>query len=145
MTESLPEGTLVIPAGKEHRSFILSTWVRSSWEDVKRTEPSLSYGVFIANEPKIAEKAFAKGYCYVLVSDEDHRVIISWACVETPVSGNPVVHWAYVPPEFRGERITTAVLKSVLGLDYGLLETSRDASCELAKRFIYNPYKRIQP
>jgi len=97
---------MISRAEKEHRAFVLSTWVRSAWQMVKKDVP---YETFMSYEPRLAELRFESGH--VWVDTEDGYSINGW------VAGDPdknLLFHVYVAPELRGFGLGTKLI-SVIG------------------------------
>jgi len=99
---------VITEAKREHRSFVLSTWVRS-YRDAFSKE--LQYDLIVKRESKFAEEAFDAGL--VFVDTSDGYSINGWVCgvYERP----SLLHWVYVPPELRGMGVASNLIKEILG------------------------------
>jgi hypothetical protein len=136
--ETLP----IRPMGPEHRSFVLSTWVKSYLPYAKRLE-GISKEVYLRCEPRTAERCTSLGITQVVTTPDDAYTVLAWVCGETGTLYN-----IYVIPEFRRMRLAGALIRlacDVGGGDEGTLEV------EIARpwpfptgprgiRFQYNPY-----
>lgn len=98
--ETLP----LIAARSEHRSFILSTWVKS-YESQARKQGLREF--FAKHEPAIAESRWAD--CVVL-TDAGGFTVHGWAC------GKDGQLWhCYVVPELRKIRVATRLIEFTCG------------------------------
>lgn len=101
----------LVHARKTHRSFILSTWVRSEVEQNRRTilkrGPSefRCEGDFAKGEGKLAEWLW--GNSVVVVAD-DPDVCQAWIC-----RTKHGILYAYTPPALRGMGIFSALVRGV--------------------------------
>lgn len=101
------ERLALVPATSAHRNFVLATWVRS-WQQEALREVSKS--TYLAEEPKLAERAFDAGDVYVLTDPEDRFTIIGWIC-----SVGQVLHHCYVIPDFRRMGVADAMIELLVG------------------------------
>ena len=129
----------LVPANKDHRSFILSTWVKSYSPTVRRQRTMVLDGVshiihhstYLAEEPKCAERLWEKSK--VLTDPEDPYVIHGWVCGEE----GKLWH-CYVPPLLRSKGMAMAMIGHVCGLN---LEYARPWPYrEVPFTWKYNPY-----
>lgn len=110
MIEELP----VIPAKPEHRSYILSTWVKSYESSVRRLTVAgmrIQTDVYRAGESKLAEKYWH--ISGVLVSPGDEYTIHGWVCA----SAGRLWH-VYVPPQLRGNGVARELVEQSAGKQY---------------------------
>jgi ribosomal protein S18 acetylase RimI-like enzyme len=125
---------MIIPARKEHRSFVLSTWIRSYREAFSK---DLSYDTIHENESKFAEEAFDSGL--VFVDTSDGYSINGWVCgVHDKVS---VLHWVYVPPELRGMGVASKLIQETLGSKPEVSRCPRSAKNSKLPVGRWNPYR----
>ncbi len=117
--ESLP----IVPAQAEHRSFILSTWVKS-YQGMAR---KAGYGPFYdKSEPQLAESRWQD--CHV-VTDGDGFTVHAWVC------GSEGRLWhCYVVPELRRLRIATRLIEFACG-----------ELKEYARPWPYSAHARVNP
>lgn len=117
------ETLLLVPATTEHRSFILSTWVKS-YEGMAR-----KLGLrnpYAAHEPAIAESRW--GDCCVL-TDDGGFTVHAWVC------GSDGKLWhCYVVPELRKMRIATRLIEYACG-----------ELKEYARPWPYSAHARLNP
>lgn len=119
LLETLP----VVAATKEHRSFILSTWVKSY--KGRAREQGIS-GPYDAHEPAIAESRWMD--CLV-VTDDGGFTVHAWVC-----GSNGQLWHCYVVPELRGLRIATRLIEMACG-----------SLKEYARPWPYSAHARINP
>lgn len=106
----------LVKAKPEHRSFILSTWVKSYAPTMRRFRAgvldSASFGVsgadYLSGESAVAEANWEDSL--VAVDLDDDFVIHAWVC------GSPgaLLH-CYVPPQLRQKGIAMAMIKEQCG------------------------------
>lgn len=129
----------VIRAEKIHRSYILSTWVKSYASTVRRQKVSCTketvltvpLDVYLANEPKVAESLWDRAY---IVTGDDGISIHGWVC------GDIGKLWhIYVPPGLRRKGLASALIRLSCGDSY---EYARPWPFEsgLPGEATYNPY-----
>lgn len=97
-----PEKLRLVPASQEHRSFIISTWVRSYAVHAR----SLGFMEFY-RESESAEAMWDKA---VVLTDDDGYVVYAWA-----VGDKGGLDYVYVVPELRGNSIGKHMVKVVHG------------------------------
>lgn len=131
---------MILVADHRHRSFVLSTWVRSV---VDSTDVDLA--IVHAYEPKVAEANYDAGNIWVETSDG--YAIHGWVCCLKPKDGKPgLVHWVYVPPELRGLGVATKLILETVGVSPEVskclksrkAKSPRKSKLPLGK---YNPYR----
>jgi GNAT superfamily N-acetyltransferase len=98
--EKVLEELRLMGANQEHRSFILSTWVKS-YETQARKQGIKEF--YSKHEPKLAEKLWDK--CIVLTDDSGYTVH-AWVC-----SINGALYHVYVVPELRKLRVATRLIE----------------------------------
>jgi hypothetical protein len=111
------------------RSFVLSTWVQSG-----RLTSHTSRDVYLAHEPRLAERLVRECPVLVLCSPRRTSTILAWACID-----GDVLHFAYVVPELRRR----GVLKALVVAARGEYPARVDCSHRLpfgSARFRFNPY-----
>ena len=102
--ETVLETLPVVAATKEHRSFILSTWVKSY--KGKARDQGIA-GAYDAHEPAIAESRWMD--CLV-VTDDTGFTVHAWVC------GRDGQLWhCYVVPELRRLRMATRLIQLACG------------------------------
>ncbi len=129
----------IAPASLEHRSYIISTWVRGGAQLFKRM--SLMVGdhrhpikrtAYLEEEPGIAERHWDSSY--ILMRTENPSVCHAWLCGSKGVFLN-----AYVPPELRRMGIFRALSAHVCGP--GQVQMARPwPHGNPPERWHYNPY-----
>lgn len=119
-TDKVLETLRLIQAKPEHRSFILSTWVKSYAPTIRRyrafvldSSPNLiHYDTYMEEEPLVAEAQWENSL--VAVDMNDDFVIHAWVC------GSPCKLWhVYVPPPLRQKGIARALIKEQCGEQLG--------------------------
>lgn len=91
-------------ATKEHRSFIIGTWVKS----YRNTARKLGIGAFYdKHEPAIAESRWED--CWV-ATDEDGYTVYAWVC-----SADRCLYHVYVIPELRRKRMASCLAEFSTG------------------------------
>lgn len=108
--EELP----VIKATDEHRSYILSTWVKSYETFARRLLLSgmrLPQELYRSGESRLAENKW--NLSSVVTSPGDSYAIHGWVC------GEPGrLYHVYVPPQLRGCGVARALVESTVGKEY---------------------------
>lgn len=127
VVETLP----IRPAQEQHRAFILATWVRSYAAVARKT---LSRAVYVAGEPKIAERLWSKAY--VITSPDDDYTVHGWICAE-----RGKLYHMYVIPELRRKGIAGALITSAVGPK---VEYARPWPYEAPKAWTFNPYLLVE-
>lgn len=117
--ESLP----IVPAAPEHRSFILSTWVKSYESQARKQGLREQYK---KHEPAIAESRWSD--CWV-VTDNDGFTVHAWVCGESGCLWH-----IYVVPELRGLRVATRLIEYACG-----------SLKEYARPWPYSAHARLNP
>ncbi len=113
----------ILTATAEHRSFILSTWVKSYRAHARKQGLGQFYD---KHEPEVAESRWQD--CYV-VSDDGGFTVHAWVC------GRDGQLWhVYVVPELRRLRIATR-----------LIEFSTGELKEYARPWPYSAHARVNP
>jgi len=110
LLETLP----VIQALPEHRSYILSTWVRSYEAAARRLMVAgmrLSQETYRSGESKLAERFWELSR--VVVSPGDTYTIHGWVAAEQ----GRLLH-VYVPPQFRASGMARCLVERVAGTEY---------------------------
>ncbi len=117
--ETLP----ILPANHDHRSFILSTWVKSYRSQARKQGIGQFYD---KHEPEVAEARWQD--CWV-VSDDGGFTVHAWVC------GRDGQLWhVYVVPELRRLRIATR-----------LIEFATGEMKEYARPWPYSAHARLNP
>ncbi len=94
----------LLPAKEEHRSFIISTWIKSYRPIARRQGIQTQYDL---HEPAIAESRWQD--CTV-ASDEDGFTVYAWVC------GYPnQLYHCYVVPELREIGVARALIQNSCG------------------------------
>ncbi len=118
--ETLP----ILSADVDHRSFILSTWVKSYRAQARKQ----GYGQFYdKHEPEVAESRWED--CYV-VSDDSDFTVHAWACG----TRDGRLYHCYVVPELRRLRMATRLIEFVCG-----------ELKEYARLWPYSAHARVNP
>ncbi len=113
----------IVQASSEHRSFILSTWVRS-YEAQARKQGIAEF--YSRHEPKLAERLW--GACLVATDDAGYTVH-AWVC------GTKGKLWhCYVVPELRKLRVATRMIEAACG-----------ELKEYARPWPYSQHARLNP
>lgn len=99
---------MIIQANQQHRSFVLSTWIRS-YRDAYLGP--ISYNDIHKYESKFAEQAFELGM--VFVQSSDGFTVNGWVCGK--ITSPQVLHWVYVPPELRGMGVASSMIRDIYG------------------------------
>lgn len=116
---------LLVKADPSCRAYVISTWVRSYW--TKR--PGIKASIFHEYEPRMVERMFDSGMCWVLKVDKDDNTVHGWIC------GKPgLLHWAHIPPELRGNGLFRAMVASVC-------QSKRPQCSRVQDKFPWNPYR----
>lgn len=119
LLETLP----VVTAQKQHRSFILSTWMKSYKGQAR--EQGIA-GPYDAHEPAVAESRWMD--CLV-VTDDTGFTVHAWVC------GRDGQLWhCYVVPELRRLRVATRLIEAACG-----------TLKEYARPWPYAAHARINP
>ena len=118
--ETLP----LVKATDEHRSFILSTWVKS-YESQARRQGFKEF--YARHEPALAERLWPA--CTV-VTDDSGYTVHAWVCA----SRGSLYH-CYVVPELRKLRIATRLI------EYACPEGLK----EYARPWPYSAHARVNP
>ncbi len=117
--ESLP----IVQATADHRSFILSTWVKS-YENQARRQGIAQY--YAKHEPAIAESRWQD--CWV-VTDDDGYTVHAWVC-----GYEGELHHIYVQPNLRKLRMATRLTEFACG-----------ELKEYARPWPYSAHARVNP
>lgn len=117
--ESLP----IVPAAPEHRSFILSTWVKSYENQARKQGIGPQYA---KHEPLIAESRWQD--CWV-VTDDDGYTVHAWVC-----GYEGCLYHIYVQPKLRRLRIATRLIEFACG-----------ALKEYARPWPHSAHARVNP
>jgi hypothetical protein len=116
----------VIKASAEHRSFILSTWVRSYAGTARKF---MKREAHLKGDAPIAERLWDQS----VVVSSDGFAIQAWMC-----GIGCVLHHCYVIPELRRNGIMSALTRNLLG---DTVEVSRPWPYQLPVRWTYNPFR----
>lgn len=127
LMETLP----IRPAGAQHRSFILATWIQSYMGMARKQMLKKTYET---EEPKLAEKLWSKALI-ITPQDEDFTVH-GWVCAV----GN-TLYQCYVPPELRRLGIAGTLIKAACGTEVTIPRPWPFTDPPRGLRFTYNPYK----
>ncbi len=117
--ETLP----ILAATPDHRSFILSTWVKSYRAQARKQGIGQFYD---KHEPEAAESRWQD--CWV-VSDDGGFTVHAWVC-----GSDGRLYHCYVVPELRRLRIATRLIEFATG---GLTEYARP--------WPYSAHARVNP
>lgn len=104
--EAEPVTLPLTQAGLQHRSFILSTWVKSYQPVLRKWLPHLPSSAEL--EGSQAETLWEQ--TFIVTSENDDFTIHAWAC-----GGPGTLHYVYVPPDLRGKGIARALIRHVCG------------------------------
>jgi len=112
--ESLP----IRQATPQDKAFILSTWIRSYAQAVRRTRvavgtesiQSIPQEVYLREEPIIAESLWMQCLVVGSSSASDEYTIHAWVC-----GSSGKLYHCYVPPELRGKGIAKALISHLCG------------------------------
>lgn len=99
----------LVKADREHKSFILSTWLRSYRPTARKRGFSEFFGEY---EGAIAESRWEDA---VVATDESGFTVYAWVCA---YPGE--LHYVYVGPELRGIGVAKGLIHHVAGQDYVL-------------------------
>lgn len=113
---------------QHHRSYIISTWVRSYWDIQKG---GLRQQVYLENEPKIAEASAPYATCLAL--SDSPETLVAWC-----VGKRGLLHYLYVTKGLRGRGIGTWLAEKVCG---GRFEYSRRLPFAPKPTWVFNPYR----
>ncbi len=112
-------------AANTHRSFIISTWIKS-YESQARKQ---GIGAFYTrHEPSIAESRWKE--C-VVATDDDGYTVYAWACGDKATG---TLWHCYVVPELRKLRIATRLIEYACG-----------ELREYARPWPYSAHARVNP
>lgn len=121
LLETLP----IVAASAAHRSFILSTWVKSYEASARRQR--IQKETYAKHEPLIAESRWQD--CWV-VTDDDGYTVHAWICGY----GDGALHHLYVQPTLRRLRIATRLIEFACG-----------ELKEYARPWPYSAHARVNP
>lgn len=116
----------IVQATQEHRSFIISTWVRSYQAEARKWMPRDMYN---AEDAAVAERMWDK--CHVVTSDG--YTIVAWVCAH-----NGVLHHCYVIPDMRRKGVCRALTDHLLGTTVTI---ARPWPFPKPAGWRYNPFK----
>lgn len=111
------------------RGFILSTWVESY-----RQQAGVSRAVYLAEQPRLAERLYREHGALVVCSERRPSTIHAWACAAWPT-----LHYAYTVPELRRQGLLRAMIVATLG-DYPRVIDTTHRMPFGSVRFRWNPY-----
>lgn len=118
----------------KHRSFLLSTWVRSAIPSIRKVtgnSSQISQDRMVEEEASRAESLWKLGS--VVHGKDDDYTVYAWI-----VGEQGVLHYVYVVPELRKKGVAEALIESVCGHNY---ETGRQwPGKRLPNAGKYNPY-----
>lgn len=95
----------ILKAQPQHRSFIISTWVKSYAHIARKL---LKQAVYNAEEPKLAEALWQ--HSSVVVSPSDDYTVHAWVCGDIGK-----LYHCYVIPELRAKGVAKALIEGVCG------------------------------
>lgn len=122
----------VIQAEEVHRNYIISTWLLSAGSEAERR--GVPRDDARAHEEDLAKSALAAGWVFVMADREDPSIIYGW------VAGDRgILHWAYVPPGMRGQRVFTSLVAEVCG--ERLQFTRKPRGFRAGPGWEFNPYR----
>jgi hypothetical protein len=118
-TKQLLQTLPIVKAGDEHRSFIISTWVKSYESSCRKLalglagQPGLriDHKTYRAGEAKVAERHWEKSY--VVVGENDPYTIHGWVCAEQ----GKLWH-CYIPPALRLSGCARGLVEVFAGRNY---------------------------
>lgn len=123
----------IIPATKAHRSYILSTWVKSYVSVVRNGHANVDLSIYLREEPKVAEALWHKSL--VISGENDPFIIHGWICSEPNI-----LHFVYIPPELRGKGIAKALTYHYAGPSYEYGRRWPFKKAGLIDNGVFNPY-----
>lgn len=116
-TTDRPLETLQIQKAKNvHRSYIISTWLKSYEQHVRRLRPyglSIPASAYRAGEGHLAEALWSKSH--VAVSGSDGYAAHAWVCC---IPGK--LYHAYVPPDLRLSGLARELVREYAGTRYSV-------------------------
>lgn len=121
---SVLETLLIVPALDAHRSFIISTWVKSYESQARRS--GISKEMYAKHEPGIAESRWADSW---VLTDDGGFTVHGWVC-----GSNGQLWHCYVVPELRRLRVATRLIEYACG-----------PLKEYARPFPYAQHARLNP
>jgi len=114
LIDSLP----IIRAKLEHRSFIISTWVKSYQSQARRIRYEsmpVPHDVYRDGESLLAELRWKDSH--VVVSPGDEFTIHAWICSYSTPGAKRLYH-VYVPPLLRSSRVAKSLVEHYVGKEY---------------------------
>jgi GNAT superfamily N-acetyltransferase len=118
---------------ERHRSFILSTWVRSYEPMARRVVTS---GVYNSEEARVAERLWDRSW--IVTSPDDDYTVHGWVCGRTAADAGPgVLHHCYVVPQLRHRGVAKALISHACGR---ILQYVRPWPWKAPNGWTFNPY-----
>jgi GNAT superfamily N-acetyltransferase len=125
----------VVRPSQDHRSFLLSTWVRSYAAAARDGRVGVSKEVLLREEARASERLWQSSW--IVTAKDDPYAIHSWVCGKAGI-----LDYVYVPPELRMRGIASALVKFVAGdkYEHGRRWPFKGSKTELETNGTYNPY-----
>lgn len=135
--EAAPRAELVIAgeplalrrADEGDRAFIISTWVTSY-----RGRADVSRGVYLAEQPRLAERLLDAHGALVVCSARRPTTIHAWACLD-----GATLHFAYTTAPLRRHGLMRNLVVAALGEYPARVEVTHRLPF-ISPRFTWNPY-----
>lgn len=132
----------IVDSQEAHRSYIISTWVKSYDALARHLKVSNRYeglvmtkDVYRDGESRLAEQNWHNSK--VIVSPDDEFTIHGWVCSVTGSSGHTLLH-VYVPPEFRSMGVGRGLVEYTCGKTYQVMKPW--PKTPRGHNVIWNPY-----
>lgn len=126
--ESLP----IVKAKDQHRSFILSTWIRSYLPTAKKW---VHKDVYHKEEQKVAERDWIR--CHVVTNPEDEFTVVAWIC------GAPsgILRHVWVMQDLRNLGIAKALIERFCGKNVVATKPWPFQHTPRGLHWTFNPYR----